>query len=191
MGCANGKCMQCIQKTIRIYVYNCIYIYTYRCIMMYIYIDVYIDVYIYVYIYIHTYRLDSSFIFIHDIYQVVQDFAQRNGKTRCCKLVRQNAEHIYRLVFPGASYSLPSLEGKHYADVFSPLQHWYLIMIDGYVEFVNLRRTECGDGSGKIFKCAGPVGPSAPVYISKGAGPLGLRARGEDFQETMTSIPCR
>ena len=76
---------------------------------VYIYIDVYIDVYIYVYIYIHTYRLDSSFIFIHDIYQVVQDFAQRNGKTRCCKLVRQNAEHIYRLVFPGASYCLPFL----------------------------------------------------------------------------------
>lgn len=69
-------------------------------------------------LYIHTYRLDSSFIFIHDIYQVVQDFAQQSGKTRCCKIVRQNAEHIYRLVFPGASHSLPYLEGKHYADVF-------------------------------------------------------------------------
>ena len=95
--------------------------------------------YIYIYIYLHTYRLDNSFIFIHDIYEVVQDFAQQNGKTSCCKIVRQNAEHIYRLVFPGASYSLPYWEGKHYADVFSPLQHWYLIMIDGYVEFVNLR----------------------------------------------------
>lgn len=105
---------------------------------------------IYIYIFIHTYRLDSSFIFIHDIYQVVQDFAQQNGKTSCCKIVRQNAEHIYRLVFPGASYSLPYLEGKHYADVFSPLQHWYLIMIDGYVESWIYGRTECGDGSGKI-----------------------------------------
>lgn len=74
---------------------------------------------------------------------------------------------------------------------FSPLQHWYLIMIDGYVEFVNLRPNRVWWWERENLQCAGPVGPSAPVYISKGAGPLGLRARGEDFHETMTSIPCR
>lgn len=136
--------------------------------------------YIHIYIHIHTYRLDSSFIFIHDIYQVVQDFAQQKGKTRCCKIGRQNAEHIYRLVFPGASYSLPYLEGKHYADVFSPLQHWYRIMIDGYVEFVNLRPNRAPSvvmGAGKSPMCRSSWPKCACLHLKRSRA-IGFAGKG-------------
>ena len=66
------------------------------------------------------YLLDSSFIFIHDIYQLLQDFAQQNDKTRCSKIVRHNGTmlNISTGWISRSMYSLAYLEGKHYADVF-------------------------------------------------------------------------